>query len=361
MKTFMMSFFIIVLLSVLTFAQEEKNVLVEGFLNAHCPLCPPAHTALDQYNQNSANADKVNFIHYDMVYPYSDDPLYQYNKSDSDGRNSFYNPSGITPIVFFDGIRQGSNYSSWGSQLDALLESESPIKIVLTGSRSDNSFDIKAEVSRSGDVADNNLTINFVLVENVNYQGRNGVAYHRNVMRKMVTSPTGESFSIAMGETKPVDKKIDIDTDNLIMENLSVVVFIQSSSSKTVYQSGTITYSELTITDVTTTNEIPSEYSLEQNYPNPFNPTTKIRYTIAPPTLPEGEASVGTSFMKFITLKVYDILGNEIATLVNEEKPAGDYEVEFGRNLIHQIPSGVYFYTMNAGSFTQTKKMLLLK
>ena len=76
MKKFKKTFLAIILLSTMVFAQEEKKVLVEAFLNAHCPLCPPAHTALDAYDHNSMNADKINFIHYDMVYPYSDDPLY---------------------------------------------------------------------------------------------------------------------------------------------------------------------------------------------------------------------------------------------------------------------------------------------
>jgi hypothetical protein len=63
-----------------------------------------------------------------------------------------------------------------------------------------------------------------------------------------------------------------------------------------------------------------------------------------------------------VQLKVYDVLGNEIATLVNEEKPAGTYEVEFSRNLINQVlTSGVYFYQLRAGSFIDTKKMILIK
>jgi len=90
--------------------------------------------------------------------------------------------------------------------------------------------------------------------------------------------------------------------------------------------------------------EKPDEYFLNQNYPNPFNPTTTIRYQI-----PE---------ISFVTIKVYDVLGNEIATLVNEEKPAGNYEVEFiGKGL----PSGIYFYRLQTGSFVETKKMVLLK
>ncbi len=95
--------------------------------------------------------------------------------------------------------------------------------------------------------------------------------------------------------------------------------------------------------------EIPSEFSLSQNYPNPFNPTTTIRYQI-----PHKE---------FVTLKTYDILGNEVAALVNEEKPAGSYTVEFTSHSRDEkaLSSGLYFYTISAGSFISTKKMLLLK
>jgi hypothetical protein len=90
-------------------------------------------------------------------------------------------------------------------------------------------------------------------------------------------------------------------------------------------------------------------FSLDQNYPNPFNPSTKIKYEIP------GQARYDNTL---VTLKVYDILGNEITTLVNEEKPAGEYDVEFnGTNL----PSGLYFYQLKAGEYSETKKMLLLK
>ena len=89
---------------------------------------------------------------------------------------------------------------------------------------------------------------------------------------------------------------------------------------------------------------IPESFSLRQNFPNPFNPATKIKFSI--PT------------SKFVTLKVYDALGNEVAILVNEEKPSGDYEVEFNAS---GFTSGVYFYKLQAGNFNETKKMLLLK
>ncbi len=94
---------------------------------------------------------------------------------------------------------------------------------------------------------------------------------------------------------------------------------------------------------------IPTEFVLEQNYPNPFNPVTKIKYSI-----PE----VGTGLALSVQLKIYDILGKEVATLVNEEKQAGIYEVEFKAS---RLSSGVYFYKLTAGNYSQTKKMILLR
>ena len=118
------------------------------------------------------------------------------------------------------------------------------------------------------------------------------------------------------------------------------------------------------------------DLKLEQNYPNPFNPTTKIKFTIPLSPLLGGDGRGG-----LVTLKVYDVLGNEIATLVNEELPAGEYEVEFSAKGgsasggdAYNLPSGIYFYQLIAGGpetsspqgqagqrIIQTKKMVLLK
>jgi hypothetical protein len=98
---------------------------------------------------------------------------------------------------------------------------------------------------------------------------------------------------------------------------------------------------------------IPAGFILYQNYPNPFNPSTKIKFTIPAVTLSGVEGSL-------VTLKVYDVLGNEVATLVNEQQSPGFYEVQFIANK-YQLTSGVYFYQLLSGSFVQTKKMVLVK
>jgi len=101
-------------------------------------------------------------------------------------------------------------------------------------------------------------------------------------------------------------------------------------------------------------DKTPAKFGLFQNYPNPFNPTTKISYSIK---------SNVKSQMSNVVLKVYDILGKEVATLVNEFKPEGSYETEFNVETLRSasLPSGVYFYKLQAGDFIETKKMIYLK
>jgi hypothetical protein len=99
-----------------------------------------------------------------------------------------------------------------------------------------------------------------------------------------------------------------------------------------------------TVTDADDINFALTSFSLEQNYPNPFNPSTKISW----------QTPVGS----WQTLKVYDVLANEVAILVDEYKPAGNYEVNFDAR---GLTSGIYFYQLKAGAFVETKKMLLLK
>ena len=89
---------------------------------------------------------------------------------------------------------------------------------------------------------------------------------------------------------------------------------------------------------------VPDKYELEQNYPNPFNPSTTIRYSIPKASL--------------VSLKIYDVLGNEVADLINKEMPAGNYSVNYNA---HSLSSGVYFYRIQAGSFVETRKLVFMK
>ena len=102
--------------------------------------------------------------------------------------------------------------------------------------------------------------------------------------------------------------------------------------------------SNFTVSVPNINDKYPASFKVFQNYPNPFNPTTKIKYEI-PKT-------------SFVIIKVYNVLGKQVAALVNEEKSAGNYEINFDAS---ELASGIYFYCINAGSFTDTKKMILLR
>ena len=91
-------------------------------------------------------------------------------------------------------------------------------------------------------------------------------------------------------------------------------------------------------------NVVKSGFRLEQNYPNPFNPSTLINYHVAQTA--------------HVLLKIYDVLGNEVQTLVNEVKPRGEYHLTFNAS---GLPSGIYFYSLRAGNYSETKKMIFIK
>ncbi len=137
-------------------------------------------------------------------------------------------------------------------------------------------------------------------------------------------------------------------TDDLLGTNSSKLYY----RLKQIDYDGSFEYSDVVEVDIA-----PSTYSLSQNYPNPFNPTTKIKFTIPP---------VGTRDRVSVQLKVYDVLGKEVATLVNEEKPSGEYEIEFNGS---DLTSGIYFFHLEAvdpesspgQGFVETKKMILMK
>jgi hypothetical protein len=134
------------------------------------------------------------------------------------------------------------------------------------------------------------------------------------------------------------------DNENAIGANHEVNLFALAYYCETKDTFGIMGLKDF-VTDVEPNSEVlPTAYSLDQNYPNPFNPATKINYSIPV----EG----------FVTLDVYNSIGQKVATLVNENKTVGSYEVNFSAA---NLSSGIYFYKLTAGNFSETKKMILMK
>jgi hypothetical protein len=180
-------------------------------------------------------------------------------------------------------------------------------------------------VSFSASVAANIVTLNWSTATELNNQG---FEIERN---SNITDWRTIGFRDGKGTTT------EPQTYSYLDENLSTG--ISQYRLKQIDFNGDFEYSDIVEIEIA-----PSVFSLSQNYPNPFNPSTAINYQ-----LPANS---------FVTLKIYDVLGNQVAALVNEQKPAGVYEVEFNAS---EFGSGVYFYRLQAGIFVETKKMVLLR
>jgi hypothetical protein len=159
--------------------------------------------------------------------------------------------------------------------------------------------------------------------------------------------PNGDLVTFSLGANPPSGASITLDVFKWIIGldqigNRSVTIRV---SDGTLFKDTTLNITITTAVGVENErNGIPQNYGLKQNYPNPFNPSTKISYQ-----LPQAD---------YVTLKVYNMVGKEVVTLINEEKPAGYYQVNFSSS---DMPSGIYFYELKAGSYSEVRKMLLLK
>ena len=185
---------------------------------------------------------------------------------------------------------------------------------------------------------------------------------------KNQSRPFTENFSngglfLTEDDCKTWKKLFDSDADNIKID--------YTTTPKTIYfttKFGLMSLPDTAhVTSVEDNNTIlPKEFVLYQNYPNPFNPSTTIKYTIPTPPASSPLAKERTENarqsswvrVEFVTLKVYDMLGREVTTLVNENQKPGNYEVEWNAE---NVSSGIYFYRIQTGSFIDVKKMILLR
>jgi hypothetical protein len=156
-----------------------------------------------------------------------------------------------------------------------------------------------------------------------------------------ITSNNLVSASISPGQAVACAGFTSIYYDSTFVSHFNLKFEI-SSNGFVYWSMDTTVYVSLSAVDDETLSLI--TYNLEQNYPNPFNPTTTIKYQIP--------------HRSNVSLKIYDIIGNEVAELVNAEQEVGYYNIDFNAA---KFSSGVYFYRLQAGSFVQTRKMILMK
>jgi len=165
---------------------------------------------------------------------------------------------------------------------------------------------------------------------------KNGVLIGNGVFATTATVPTWTPLEITI-----TYNSLDVPDSATIF--FMTGIYIQHSTESTLYVDNLNFDTPITSASLTS-NEFPIKFNLAQNYPNPFNPTTTISYS-------EPKKS-------FVTLEVFNVLGSKVATLVNSEKSPGNYDAVFDGS---RLPSGVYFYRLEAGTYHDTKKLLLLK
>jgi hypothetical protein len=323
---------------------QNRTVLCELFTSTTCPPCVGANQAFDTWMSTYSKANRIAVVKYHVWWPSpGNDPFYFANKTQSSTRNTFYG-NNYAPHMFINGSDAGSSYSPWPASIEAQLGITPPLDIALSGSVSGSDVTVGIKVkSGSSAIPSGTLRLHVVLTESgLVYTGTNGDPKHEHVMRKMVADASGEVFTIGSNDSASFQRVLAIDPA-WTAANCRVVAFIQVQETKAIIQAATRSIPEIA-TGIPAVAQVPSAFMLEQNYPNPFNPSTTIRFALP---------AAG-----HVKLTVHDMLGREIATIVNEERSAGWNEAAW--NGIG-CSSGLYFYTLSTGSFMETKKMMLLQ
>lgn len=221
---------------------------------------------------------------------------------------------------------------------------------VITDSLLNLTFQVKHKFSRIFPIGSQNTSLNFIdLVVFHSYYSKQDTILNPIVYPIWIEGSENYTMQYILNMNLLADEY----NFNYKIEAIDKGLVPNSSFSP---ESGYYTAALDTVTHVLNENSIPNEFLLHQNYPNPFNPSTIIKYSI-----PNVISTKGRNL--FVNLKVYDVLGNELVTLVNEEKSAGTYEVGFNTRSekLSNIASGIYFYRLQVGGFVETKKMILLR
>jgi hypothetical protein len=343
----------ILLFTAFTYAQTN-NVLVEFCTGAWCGYCPCGDAIAE--NIETAHPDVLILAYHGG----GTDPFVNFNGNNIISLIGFSSyPTGVI------GRRTGIiDRGGWFGQTNIQTNNYSPPSISYSVNRHYNPatrlVDMTVIVTALRDI-DTNCMINFVITEDnivasQNFYSECGTSgyhtdfVHKWVVRNMVNGASGEALSTghwAVGTTKTKTWTTTLD-NAWVYTNCKTGVFVYMQGSNLSGGSPVLQTKKESIgtfpTGIENQGTVALSYKLEQNYPNPFNPTTNIHFSIPN----DGNVS----------LKFYNILGTEVTTYVNGFMKAGTYNAEFDGS---SFSSGVYFYKLVAGNFSETKRMILAK
>ncbi len=325
-----------------TYTTARNLVILEIGTGTWCPYCPGASMGAHDLLTNDKAVGVIKY-HYDDVF----------ENSYSLSRISYYGISGY-PTAIFDGVEYivgGSNtesmYTTYLPYYEARKAKNSAFSVEIIGQNDQLNYSVTIRVSKLANIpVSYDLVLHLALTESeiaYDWQGQTEV---NNAERLMVPDANGTVLDFSSSDVLEINLDFALDP-SWVADNCELVAFIQNQNGHEILQGSKVAlpdlpgdYTGIILTDI----DIPAEFELEQNYPNPFNPSTKIKFSV-----PQ---------LGLVSIVVYDLTGQEVATLLNEIIEPGSYEIDFNGT---GLSSGVYFYRMTAGNFTQVKKMSILK
>jgi len=287
-----------------------------------------------------------------VTYHASNDPFNTYNPADNWARFYYYppHPDGnyYIPYAWIGGIiRGGYEDSQWENMMLNRYAVDSPLEIQINGdydfmSRTGN---LEITVTAHEDITHTGLVVMTALTEDsLYYQGSNGTEWHNKTMRHLFPDTLGIPLTIQQGETVSITQAFSC-PEPLVVDKCELVVWVQANpEDREVLQAAKSMVLALAPVSVDEEPNMPSGYYLSQNYPNPFNASTMISFNLSEPS--------------DVRVEIFDLLGRGIVTLLNELKQAGEHQVVWNAG---DQPSGVYFYKMETGNISETRKMVLMK
>ncbi len=335
----------LLLFSGITFSQAPRKILFEGFTNCCCGPCATYGPILDAFIANHpANSICIKY----HTHGPGPDPMFWEDSAQIRIRYSVYYTILYVPTCKIDGIiQEDSPYSTddFTNYLNQRVAVSTPLSVTVNDTRiPGDSIRTVVILNLSSNLSSGNYKLRVMAIERLIHYGSppgtNGETDFAYCYRKSfpdingVAAPTTAGTYTYTYTYKRLPEWVDT--------SLVTVAFVQNDVSTELINSGKGQYSPLGINEGS--GNIPNNFVLHQNYPNPFNPETNISFDIPR----SGNVS----------LKIYDILGNLVYTLVNGYLSTGKYHYEFSGA---DISTGIYYYKLTADNFSETKKMILLK
>jgi hypothetical protein len=347
MKKIISFFLLLLIVAGTSYSQNTRKVLFEEGTNASCGPCAANNPILDAFLLS--NAANVMAIKYHASWP-GYDPMYALNPTQNTERIVNYynmNSSGV-PYCNCDGVIQDIwpfSSTAFTNAMNTRLAVLTPLSITVQDQRiAGDSVKSTITLTLASNLPAGTYKLRVFAMERViqyaSPPGSNGETTFKDVFRRAYPNTTGVDIVTTAGTQQFI--YIYKRETQWVDTSLVTIAFVQNDVNKEVINVGRGAYIATTIFNLS--NEIPSAYRLEQNYPNPFNPVTNIRFSLKE--------------KGFTSLKIYNAAGQVVANLLDQELTPGAYEKQFDAS---RLSSGIYFYRLISGSYSETKKMNLIK